>query len=1032
MWVFRESEYRQWMTEAQARFECGIRLDLFERYALPLDVSETADIETALSTIPPFWNRSKINPRYTSMLSVLISEHREARETLVDTEKRKTARATTDAERNRQRLERLAGVRTSLEVIAGKGFITVEERNELIAAHKAHGLSEPEILGMIGSTPVREQPAPVASNLLDDGLPKLVRDYLRVDLAVLGYPDLFAFLHLSRGSGSTQWAEAHDRWEKEWRTKRTDEKKTAANRLLGLVKVHIVPVPEKYERALIWDRAEGLREHITIAIGRDPSDKRISAIEYEALLKHAAKLGLSAQDAARVIVELARQGGAIVEIGTPGDHLTCPNCRTIVPRKNAPERCPSCSQALWMNCPNCPARLAAGTEVCGACGLLLINAPRAEKLLQDADRLLQRGAPDAAERAINEAEALLDVTTEAVTKRRDSLKAQRAELATLIVEAGRQQRDRLLYGLMKTCKRLEELSQSVVLPNGRSAAEVRAEAEQSIREVETHTSAGDAAASLGDFENAAGAYEDALAISADAVSARSALEKCPPVGALDVAARMEGDAVEITWRGAASRSPIVFCVVRAEGHAAERLEDGVQVESTSQTSCSDNSVPAGAFVYYSVFARRGKAVSKAAKSEGVLYAAPVTNLLILGNNKAISGTWTPVPPGAEARVIRRHDRPPRHTSDGEAIAAQPGGFWDTGLENGRVYHYGVFVEYPRPPRGRAVSAIRVGQAAPQAPLAPITDLTLRGGDKGLHLSWTRPESGDVWIYRLTAPPKQTGPLDLPLPSEWGTPLSCSGDGQTTDPAPPPFQVHYVPVTVSSNRAVAGKSRRYSGVADISSLKADLEESGFKLVWTWPKDATFALIAWNDAAHPADPWEPAKGSAKVTRQGDVPQGIFELPNPAPGSYCFTVFAGYSHGGQDTLSSALSATCQVRLTLSANPCEVEYGFERVKGVFNKRRIALKLKALNRDATVLPEMVIVAKGGKAPASTISDGAAIYRFGNGITGPQLLPQGAECRVEFELRELPSTLALFFQDSRNRQNFRLKPAIGGGDFSFN
>src|SRR6266540_1329577 len=102
MWKFSEQEYlARVLAPAVATFAKEGRLpDFFERYDLPLDIENEAEIEEAINTIIDFWNRRRQHPRDKQLVAVLVEKKQqtEAHRVLLDRDARSALRDVVKAE----------------------------------------------------------------------------------------------------------------------------------------------------------------------------------------------------------------------------------------------------------------------------------------------------------------------------------------------------------------------------------------------------------------------------------------------------------------------------------------------------------------------------------------------------------------------------------------------------------------------------------------------------------------------------------------------------------------------------------------------------------------------------------------------------------------------------------------------------------------------------------------------------------------------------------------------------------------------
>ncbi|MDX6527825.1 MAG: hypothetical protein QOH41_115 [Blastocatellia bacterium] len=365
MWKFDEADYiKRVLSPAVDAFKSESRLpDCFERYDLPITVSDPKEIETAITTVHAYWNKSKQNPRFGKLLSVLLApkEQQDARRNLLDSEARKAVRELVEAERKKIREKRVAALDRSIEVIASKGYIGPGEFNDLVARFQRESLTEDEIKSRV-RVPIRESSL---RSPISEGLPKRTREQIRSALAVLQKRDLYDFLGVERGGSKERLTESLRKRALEWRQKKSDFNLTAANLLLGLIKAYLIDGdPAKYDAALAYETLEVLRPEVRLAAG----DKLITKAEFKQLLRVALSHGLARGTAAEYILTLAREYDAVVEWFIDEDVVHCANCLAQVRLQTKAESCTTCGEGLWANCPKCSARMPVDDPACSKCG----------------------------------------------------------------------------------------------------------------------------------------------------------------------------------------------------------------------------------------------------------------------------------------------------------------------------------------------------------------------------------------------------------------------------------------------------------------------------------------------------------------------------------------------------------------------------------------------------------------------------------------------------------------------------------------
>jgi lysophospholipase L1-like esterase len=236
----------------------------------------------------------------------------------------------------------------------------------------------------------------------------------------------------------------------------------------------------------------------------------------------------------------------------------------------------------------------------------------------------------------------------------------------------------------------------------------------------------------------------------------AALVTPDPVTGLAAAA---GDRrLDLSWTNPTTPFEAVRVVRKAGSAPPADPTDGALLYVGSGTAVPDTGLTNGARYSYGVWVERGGERS----AERVVSATPtganpdpVTNPLAVAGDTKADVSWTnPTSPFDRINVVRKAGAPPANPTDG--ISAYTGiatGFSDTGLVNGTVYYYAIWVQ-----RGPNLSPAASVAATPAAvPVDPITNLQAAPGDRQIGLSWTSPTSFDtIKVVRKTG---STGPVD---------------------------------------------------------------------------------------------------------------------------------------------------------------------------------------------------------------------------------------------------------------------------------
>ena len=357
VWTFDQDNYqKQVLVPAVEAFikSGGTALpDVFERYALPLEASDPGEIQQALKSVTAFWNKTKENSKFGGLLKVLLAEDKEKARELSDQKARDALREIVKGERKKKQESRFAELDTVIKLGSSKGYLLPEEKNSLLATFTATGLTPAEILSRI-KVPVEERIVKPP----EEGLDSTTRKKIRGNLAVLKKPSLYAFLEITPKASKQELEDKYQALNTEWSKKKNDHNKIAANALLSTVKDKLLKEGlRKYEQALVWDAIDDqLRTQVEFAA----TDRRISREEFEALVNHGIKYGISRGQATEAILWLAHEKGAAVEHSERTATVICAGCYASVPQNN--NKCTSCGADLWMVCPSARLKIPSATR----------------------------------------------------------------------------------------------------------------------------------------------------------------------------------------------------------------------------------------------------------------------------------------------------------------------------------------------------------------------------------------------------------------------------------------------------------------------------------------------------------------------------------------------------------------------------------------------------------------------------------------------------------------------------------------------
>ena len=238
----------------------------------------------------------------------------------------------------------------------------------------------------------------------------------------------------------------------------------------------------------------------------------------------------------------------------------------------------------------------------------------------------------------------------------------------------------------------------------------------------------------------------ALEHAADLPDAVDALHHCPPDPPIKLLATFEDDRMKLRWDAppADGLGPVIFRVLRKRETVPLHAGDGVLVAEVKGTECEDRDVAPGESVGYAVFSHRHESDSISGATAGPLLAlADVRHARAETTSREVHLFWKPPLGAIDIRVVRKRGVPPRDSNDGDLIEALRDSAHDRDLEDGRVYHYGIFAIYKpaNKPGTRVLRGVFI-TALPQSPAEPIDTARLHPVPSGgVRVSWLAPKHG---------------------------------------------------------------------------------------------------------------------------------------------------------------------------------------------------------------------------------------------------------------------------------------------------
>ncbi|HEX8776142.1 MAG TPA: zinc ribbon domain-containing protein [Pyrinomonadaceae bacterium] len=1008
MWTFDPDKYqKQVLVPATEEFKkSGVLPDVFERYALPLDVSDLNDIQQATGTVFAFWNKNIEHPKLGNMLRVLRTENKESVQQLVDAAAREALRELTRGERKKKQEKRFDNLDKAVKMLSAKGYLSPEEKNTLITKFTAMGLTEQEVLSRV-NVPIQERVVKPP----EQGLDPSTRKTIRSNLATLNKTNLYEFLEIRRGISTSELEKRYQELSAEWAKRKNDNKKISAMALLGIIKTTLLKEGglEKYEKALVWDVID---DELSIQVEFAATDGRISRSEFDSLVDEGIKVGLSKEQATEAILWLAHKKGAVVEFSERRDTIICAKCYANVPKEN--NKCTSCGEDLWTICPKCTKKLALSSTACGNCGYVTADRYRVnllarkfqfaldEKRLEDALTIAREaeriwGRADDVAIILNKVELLIK-QAESYRKDYDEALTQKRLLAA---------RDslRMLVGLSPHYKSWD----------GKTPEELQRELELQFQKVEKLIEKGRQCESEKNVDEAIRIYQEVLNIAVDFEEVQKRLKKYPPEPVHSVTTTVYEGGIVIKWGESPSAGNLEYVVVRYENRAPVAASDGEVIAKIPSNSLSDENVRPGSFVYYGVCAERGGAYSPCVASDGVLAIKEVEDFYLEVGDAVVRGSWKFDIAEGKVRVLCGNESSLREGAGSEIQLTSPHAFTHSNLTNGETYAYRVFVEY-QDPNGKTISTTgKFASATPTLLPQAIERFDIRSENGELNFQWTPPPFGTVSIYRLSQKPEwECGALiSLAKLAKIGTPLRNKSEGAAVDASVPNGQVYYTLFTIYGDIVVVGQTKEFIPAEEITGLRVEDFGSYLLLRWKWSGSFQAVTVAWRHDHYPVDVQDKQATKQTLTKYEYDAQGGLRILNPKKLPYKFTVFTVTERNGKLIHSAGLNKDCSAEIrTLPV--VKISYSV-KAKGWWRKSFVV----SLTSEESIsdLPELLVVAKHGETQPLDRDSGQVVARIKDAAINPSL-----PFEYEFEISNLrrPFFVRLFFAAPNAYDTYKL------------
>lgn len=385
----------------------------------------------------------------------------------------------------------------------------------------------------------------------------------------------------------------------------------------------------------------------------------------------------------------------------------------------------------------------------------------------------------------------------------------------------------------------------------------------------------------------------------------------PPAVSASQATYVDG-AVHIRWQPVNDERPVEYVVTRRDGGTPPgNVTDGYTVGITRDTHILDNETATGRRYTYAVFSRAEEIMATGAVTAPIDTLAEVSQLYAGIGDGTVELHWQ-TPANVSRMIVRRDVKPLTDHTDGQAVSLTGAGHAkDTGLQNGRTYHYLVCCAYrPADADERITPGLRI-EVTPEPPPEMVSDLNVQVDGQELVFAWTPPKQGKAILLRSAEPLKlQPGQrLSAEELDRLGERI-ITADGHSRDTHPDVQKPYYNMFTIAGPQAIAGHAVCGVVVADVANLSLSVARDGVVLRWGWPPGCHTAVIARRQDVPAAGPDDPYATGARYTRLEYLNAGGKFVDKVQEGRWLFhyTVYAQASGAPGQFFAPGVSAAIQ----------------------------------------------------------------------------------------------------------------------------
>ncbi|MDL2233812.1 hypothetical protein LJC63_09605 [Ruminococcaceae bacterium OttesenSCG-928-L11] len=892
-----------------------------------------------------------------------------------------------------------------LRIFESKGHITPREAASLTAKYAAYGITK-EALHNLARVPVSEKPPQDNEEEMGETLDRLTARNIQRNLAILGMPDLYAFLEQPAYSSIKKLKQAA---EAQRRTATASGSKTAQVTAVQELSGICLQLFTSFDSKQKYDRYLKISSYPAVGELIDDEYTRSKFINPDIILRiinfAVEKYGCKVIEAEEYIRRYCKAYD--IPIDSQSHLIECPACHNKTDRDGA--LCTFCAAPLRGECPHCSTPFEGGAKVCAHCGFALGDMAKARQYLDDAETAILDSNWSSAQRCISYARRYWPghPNLESLQRRAKLLEDRYASFVNNINDAVEHNQ---YYAARELVEEAE--NRRIRLPET-TVDHIR----KTLTEFEVKLEEIRASAEKPDYN----VLYEMLAIVADSIELSRMLSLYPPEPVGDLIAMVFGRRVRLDWTKSPAGGRVSYVLVRKTDSAPLTAYDGDILYEGMAHSFEDLTAAPLRRHYYSVFVKRGNAFSETGTvSASVLIVPEVESLRIVPTDAGARISWDFNPDLREVQIWRKlgGDRP-LTKGDGMLIEnPRLDGYSDYKLKNDVEYWYyvvGVYIV-----NGLKVYSKGVCESViPHKLLAPIDHFDIvqvEDSEDEYVVNWYSSQYTDVLMlaspqrmeYRVgeTLPLsellEQYRSLDMETKTAESARIRCSFSGG----------LYITAAAVSGKYATIGSSRYLIRVPDVDELSYDMHGNDIVFNMKWPEGIHEILVSWRFDGYPKRPGETGSTYMSCSRKQYEEDAGIVLREPEQNLYYVKIFTAFvTPDGEKTYSRGVEA--RVDLTPLQ---EVFYELKYQKSFFASA-YTVTLTISSEEEFVLPRAVIVGKMDRLPLRK-TDGMPLFEI------EKETRVSGSITFEYRTSLLPKNLhvKMFLREEELYRKYRLLP----------